>query len=97
MPHRREHPWRSETSGAARHERAEILCILEWEVAPVVGANLFNIAGEWAGFDEAWLVERVQASRRSVSFFAWFGGWISPAFVRGDLSRIERESGALPS
>ena len=30
------------------------------EVSPVVGANLLSVAGEWAGWDERWFVERVK-------------------------------------
>jgi hypothetical protein len=37
------------------------------QVTPSVGANLLSVAGEWAGWDEAWLVERIarRAGRRS--------------------------------
>ena len=31
------------------------------EVSPVVGANLLSVAGEWAGWDEEWLVTKVRA------------------------------------
>jgi hypothetical protein len=31
------------------------------EVSPVVGANLLSVAGEWAGWDEEWLVTEVRA------------------------------------
>lgn len=30
-----------------------------YEVAPVVGANLFGVAGVWSGFDEKWLIEKI--------------------------------------
>ena len=30
--------------------------ILDDEVTPVVQGNLLNVAGEWAGFDDKWLV-----------------------------------------
>lgn len=33
------------------------------EVFPVVGHNLFDIAGEWAGWPEEWLVEQIAARR----------------------------------
>lgn len=38
--------------------------ILVDEVHPALHANLLQVAGEWAGFDDAWLVEHVQAVRR---------------------------------
>lgn len=33
------------------------------EVVPAVGANLRHVAGEWAGWDEAWLIERIRSCR----------------------------------
>jgi hypothetical protein len=45
----------------------ELREIYLFEVAPVVFPNLLSVAGEWAGFDEEWLVHEVtkQAGRRS--------------------------------
>jgi hypothetical protein len=45
----------------------ELREIYLFEVAPVVFPNLLSVAGEWAGFDEEWLVQEVtkQARRRS--------------------------------
>lgn len=37
----------------------ELEAILKNEVAPVVLPNLYDIAGEWAGFDEDWLVKAI--------------------------------------
>ena len=34
--------------------------ILRFEVTPVLKWNLLSIAGEWAGFDEAWLREKLE-------------------------------------
>ncbi|AXQ27791.1 hypothetical protein D0B54_03490 [Solimonas sp. K1W22B-7] len=39
----------------------EIRDIHRYEVAPAVSANLAGVAGEWAGFDSKWLVERCRA------------------------------------
>jgi hypothetical protein len=49
------------------YEVEELREIYLFEVAPVVFPNLLSIAGEWAGFDEEWLVQEVtkQARRRS--------------------------------
>lgn len=38
--------------------------IWQHEVAPALYLNLWNVAGEWAGWDEGWLVERILKSRR---------------------------------
>ena len=41
----------------------KIHTILMHEVFPVCIANLHSIAGEWAGFDEDWLVETIVAAK----------------------------------
>ncbi len=38
---------------------SELKAILETEVASVCGGNLSCIAGEWAGLDEAWLINSI--------------------------------------
>lgn len=38
--------------------------ILMYEVHPALYPNLMSVAGEWAGFDREWLVERIVAVRR---------------------------------
>lgn len=46
------------------------------EVAPVVSPNLLTVAGEWAGFDEAWLcsqiVDNLLHRPRRTRFWTWF-------------------------
>lgn len=37
----------------------ELRDILRHEVHPVLHPNLMTVAGEWAGFDEDWLAERI--------------------------------------
>jgi hypothetical protein len=37
----------------------EIALINRYEVAPVLLPNLLSIAGEWAAFDKAWLIEKI--------------------------------------
>jgi hypothetical protein len=38
--------------------------MLMYDVHPALYPNLISVAGEWAGFDQAWLVERIAAVRR---------------------------------
>ena len=45
--------------GASEYSLQELKEILESEVAPVCAENLLSIAGEWAGFDEQWLVNSI--------------------------------------
>lgn len=51
------------------YSEQELVAIHHFEVAPVLWPNLCHVAGEWAGFDEAWLQKACaeQAARRSVS------------------------------
>jgi hypothetical protein len=47
------------------YEVEELREIYLFEVAPVVFPNLLSVAGEWAGFDEGWLVgEATKRARR---------------------------------
>lgn len=45
----------------------ELEDILRFEVYPVCKYNLLSVAGEWAGFDEQWLVDRIHQRRGYVS------------------------------
>src|SRR5262249_41356948 len=38
----------------------ELQHILDIEVTPALQGNLLDIAGEWAGFDDAWVVREIQ-------------------------------------
>ncbi|MBA3699783.1 MAG: hypothetical protein H0W78_13125 [Planctomycetes bacterium] len=42
----------------------ELKSILMDEVAPICGLNGFQIAGEWAGFEEDWLIDSIESYRR---------------------------------
>jgi hypothetical protein len=49
--------------------------IYRFEVAPVVHATLKIVAGEWAGFGEEWLGERIPPYlARSGRFSRWWAG-----------------------
>jgi hypothetical protein len=37
--------------------------MLMYDLHPALYPNLLSVAGEWAGFDEAWLLERIAAVR----------------------------------
>lgn len=41
---------------ASPYTEEQLRFILDNEVAPVLEGNLLSVAGEWAGFDESWLV-----------------------------------------
>jgi hypothetical protein len=47
--------------------------ILRDEIMPVCQRNLLDIAGEWAGFDEAWLREKLvpRINKRSNRVLGW--------------------------
>ncbi|MFZ2752570.1 MAG: hypothetical protein WAZ48_03890 [Lysobacteraceae bacterium] len=52
--------------------------MLMHDVHPALYMNLMSVAGEWAGFDEAWLVERITAVRRQPRWRRRISHW----FVR---------------
>ena len=37
----------------------EVEHILKWEIRPALYFNYLDVAGEWAGWDNDWLVERI--------------------------------------
>jgi hypothetical protein len=41
---------------------AEVEHILRWEVRPALYQNLLSVAGEWAGWPDDWLEERIMDS-----------------------------------
>jgi hypothetical protein len=49
---------------------AELGHILFKEVAPVCFPNLLMLAGEWAGFDHGWLIEKCLARQKKNPFSA---------------------------
>jgi hypothetical protein len=52
--------------------------MLMYDVHPALYVNLMSVAGEWAGFDEAWLLERIEAVRRQPRWRRRISHW----FVR---------------
>ncbi len=50
--------------------------ILMYEVHPAVYPNLISVAGEWAGFDEVWLVERIKAVCRQPRWRRRMSQWL---------------------
>jgi hypothetical protein len=52
------------TLAASPYSLDELHEMLMYDVHPALYRNLMSVAGEWAGFDEAWLVERIAAVRR---------------------------------
>ncbi len=57
---------------ASPYSIEELKKIMLYEVYPVCRWNLFSLAGEWAGFDEEWLVEKISKQKNVLSLV-----WIS--------------------
>ena len=56
----------------------EVKEINKYEVFPVLQMNLMSVAGEWAGFEEEWLVRNIQdsiASRNAIKKLAIEGAY----------------------
>lgn len=58
------HAYIVRTLAASPYSLDELHGMLMYDVHPALYRNLMSVAGEWAGFDEAWLVERIAAVRR---------------------------------
>jgi hypothetical protein len=63
---------------ASAYSLDELHEMLMYDVHPALYPNLLSMAGEWAGFDEAWLVERILAVRAQPRWRRRFTQW----FVR---------------
>lgn len=66
--------------------------VWQHEVSPAVGFNSFIVAGEWAGWDEDWLVARIAQARQS-SWRApgrWLKLWQRVPLMAGNWLAIER-------
>ena len=75
--------------------------MLMYDVHPALYPNLLSVAGEWAGFDEAWLVQRIETIRRQPRWRRRISHW----FVRdigtqwrtlAPMIRAARDSAARP-
>jgi len=51
--------WRIEKLAASPYSVKDLERILIHEVHPICVINLFSVAGEWAGFDQIWLENRI--------------------------------------
>jgi hypothetical protein len=49
----------AKTLAASPYSEKKLEEILRFEVTPVLKANLRCVAGEWSGFDEAWMREKM--------------------------------------
>jgi hypothetical protein len=62
---------------ASGYSLAKLKYIYQHEVAPVVYQNLLIVAGEWAGFDEAWLYDKIQQNLSKPKIWRNFRFFIS--------------------
>lgn len=53
-------PWVAQQAIELEFPWSEVETILYQEVAPVVSHNLFDLAGDWTGFDPDWLSESIE-------------------------------------
>ncbi|QUJ68656.1 hypothetical protein KDD30_05980 [Photobacterium sp. GJ3] len=53
------YPWIVRTCVASPYAVETLKSILFDEVSPALYQNVLSVAGEWAGFDENWLVARI--------------------------------------
>lgn len=63
---------------ASPYSLDELHEMLMYDVHPALYPNLMSVAGEWAGFEEAWLLERIATIRRQPRWRRRISHW----FVR---------------
>lgn len=71
--------------------RDELRHIFRYELAPALGSNALSVAGEWAGFDPAEVIERARACQQRISLPCRIGillGMFTFA-ARRDFERVE--------
>ena len=74
------------TLAGSGYSLSELENILAFEVAAVCGPNLGSPAGEWGGFDETWLVERLTPLCGKQG--GWFRSGIGSPPVRETWNRV---------
>lgn len=72
---------------------AQMQEIRDYELMPVLGANLLSVAGEWAGFDAPWLIRQCRRNvvRRESAWFrlrCTVRVWLLEKFIRSDWQQL---------
>ena len=79
----------AETVSGRGFDQAALLAILSDEVAPAFAHNIFiDIAGEWAGWPEDYVRQRVQSVRQNGSSWLLPGKDIS-AYIGQEWAKVE--------
>lgn len=72
---------------ASGYTTPELEQILRREIGPVLSPNFLTPAGEWAGFDLAWLEAEILRSKRR-RWLSWLSGGLAMKMVRHDWERV---------
>ncbi len=83
-----DHEWIAKVLAQSPYTEDELESILQHEVAPILCANLFNVAGEWTGFDPDWLAPQILKSKRN--WRSWLSGLIGVHTIRKEWQLILR-------
>lgn len=67
----------ADTLAASPYSVDDLRDILMDDVHPALHANLMSVAGEWAGFDEAWLIERIETVGRQPRWRRRMSRWLA--------------------
>lgn len=84
QPH--EHEWIAEVLAQSPYTEDELEWILRHEVAPLLGINLLNIAGEWTGFNPDWIEHQILQGRKK--WVSWLSGLTGIRMVRKEWQLI---------
>jgi hypothetical protein len=74
-PTERDLAWIADVCARSPYSLNEINHIMFGEVYPSLIGNLFSMAGEWAGFDPEWLINKISQNQSRRTFLPW---WINP-------------------
>jgi hypothetical protein len=73
---------------ASPYSDQKLEAILRFEVTPVLKANLMCVAGEWAGFDEAWMREKMTPLIDQRPLFSFGVFWMVREHWKSILNRV---------
>lgn len=86
-----DHVWIARRLRDSGYSDATLRRILVDEVAPACGGNLMSLVGEWAGFDERWLEERIREALTA----PLPGRWLARRGLRFALGATKRDRAAI--
>ena len=80
--------WVAKVCAESPYSVSELDHIMFAEVWPAVASNLASYAGEWAGFNEAWLKQEILEKAHRTSLLPWWTNPFKAFFWNGKWSVV---------